>query len=39
MEYEMRRDWESKHPEGDTWERFKAAIRHGWDRVTGHHHV
>ncbi|SAK68868.1 hypothetical protein AWB77_02786 [Caballeronia fortuita] len=39
MEYEMRRDWETKHPEGDTWERFKAAIRHGWDRVTGHHHV
>lgn len=21
MEYEMRRDWESRHPEGDTWER------------------
>ncbi|SPB18428.1 hypothetical protein NOV72_05628 [Caballeronia novacaledonica] len=39
MEYETRRDWESKHGEGDTWERFKAAIRHGWDRVTGHHHV
>ncbi|KXV10856.1 hypothetical protein CR51_08435 [Caballeronia megalochromosomata] len=39
MEYETRRDWEAKHPEGDTWERFKAAIRHGWDRVTGHHHV
>ncbi|SAK69059.1 hypothetical protein AWB79_03648 [Caballeronia hypogeia] len=39
MEYETRRDWESKHLEGDTWERFKAAIRHGWDRVTGHHHV
>ncbi|WP_321801521.1 hypothetical protein [Caballeronia sp. J97] len=39
MEYEMRRDWETRHPEGDTWERFKAAIRHGWDRVTGHHHV
>ncbi|SAK90104.1 hypothetical protein [Caballeronia ptereochthonis] len=39
MEYEMRRDWEARHPEGDTWERFKAAIRHGWDRVTGHHHV
>ncbi|WP_250515703.1 hypothetical protein [Caballeronia sp. INDeC2] len=39
MEYETRRDWESKHPEGDTWERFKAAIRHGWDRVTGQHHI
>lgn len=39
MEYEMRREWETRHPEGDTWERFKAAIRHGWDRVTGHHHI
>jgi hypothetical protein len=40
MEYELQRDWESRHPEGgDTWDRFKAAIRHGWDRVTGHHHV
>lgn len=39
MEYEMQRDWESRHPEGHTWERFKAAVRHGWDRVTGHHHV
>jgi hypothetical protein len=40
MEYEMRRDWESRNPEhGDAWDRFKAAIRHGWDRVTGHHHV
>jgi hypothetical protein len=40
MEYELRRDWESRHPDGgDTWDRFKAAIRHGWDRVTGHHHV
>ncbi|SAK91445.1 hypothetical protein AWB76_06669 [Caballeronia temeraria] len=39
MEYEMRRDWETRNPGGDTWDRFKAAIRHGWDRVTGHHHV
>jgi hypothetical protein len=39
MEYEMQRDWESRHAEGHTWERFKAAVRHGWDRVTGHHHV
>ncbi|MDR5817388.1 hypothetical protein QCE62_27675 [Caballeronia sp. LZ033] len=39
MEYEMQRDWESRHPEGHTWERFKAAVRHGWYRVTGHHHV
>ncbi len=39
MEYETRRDWENRHPEGDTWDRFKAASRHSWDRVTGHHHV
>ncbi|MDR5801257.1 hypothetical protein [Caballeronia sp. LZ001] len=39
MEYEMRREWETRHPEDGTWERFKAAVRHGWDRVTGHHHV
>ena len=38
IEPEARRDWEAT-PNGDTWERFKAAIRHGWDRVTGHHHV
>ncbi|TDN62725.1 hypothetical protein [Paraburkholderia sp. BL10I2N1] len=38
VEPEARRDWEAM-PQGDTWERFKAAIRHGWDRVTGHHHV
>ncbi len=40
MEYKTCRDWESRHPQGaETWDRFKAAIRHGWDRVTGHHHV
>jgi len=40
MEYDLRREWQGRHPEGlDTWDRFKAAIRHGWDRVTGHHHV
>ena len=38
VEPEARRDWEAT-PQGDTWERVKAAIRHGWDRVTGHHHV
>jgi hypothetical protein len=38
IEPEARRNWETT-PQGDTWERFKAAVRHGWDRVTGHHHV
>jgi hypothetical protein len=40
VEPEARRHWETTSPgEIDTWERFKAAVRHGWDRVTGHHHV
>ncbi|CAG4914698.1 hypothetical protein [Paraburkholderia saeva] len=41
IEPEARRDWETmpRGAQGDTWERFKAAVRHGWDRVTGHHHV
>ncbi len=28
IEPEIRRDWERDHP--GTWERFKPAIRHGW---------
>jgi hypothetical protein len=40
VEPEVRREWEaSPSGTGNTWERFKAAVRHGWDRVTGHHHV
>jgi hypothetical protein len=39
METELRHDWEGRNPGGGaTWERFKLAVRHGWDRVTGHHH-
>ena len=39
METELRHDWEGRNlGSGDTWERFKLAVRHGWDRVTGHHH-
>jgi len=33
FESEARRDWEQRH--AGTWERFKAAIRHGWDEVRG----
>ena len=33
VESDARRDWETRNP-GSTWERFKAAIRHGWDKVT-----
>lgn len=38
VEPEARRHWESTSPES-TWERFKLAVRHGWERVTRHHHV
>jgi hypothetical protein len=33
IEMDARRDWDTRHP-GGTWERFKAAVRHGWERVT-----
>lgn len=29
----LRSDWESRYPQS-AWEKFKAAIRHGWDRMT-----
>ena len=31
LEADARRDWEVRHP--STWERFKDAIRYGWDNV------
>jgi stress response protein YsnF len=31
LETDARRDWEARHP--STWERFKDAIRYGWDKV------
>ena len=31
LEVDARRDWEARHP--STWERFKDAIRYGWDKV------
>jgi uncharacterized protein (TIGR02271 family) len=30
----LRQDWESRNP-GSAWDNFKAAIRHGWDKITG----
>ena len=33
VEPSLRSDWESRHPES-TWEAMKAAIRHGWERIT-----
>ncbi|SEJ14633.1 hypothetical protein [Paraburkholderia diazotrophica] len=35
VEPSAREHWESRYPESG-WERFKAAVRHGWERVTGH---
>src|SRR5450830_1506606 len=34
VEPSLRQDWESRHP-GSAWEHFKAAIRHGWDKIRG----
>jgi uncharacterized protein (TIGR02271 family) len=33
LETEARRDWEARQP--GTWERFKDAIRYGWENITG----
>ena len=32
-EPELRSDWESKNPQS-SWDKFKDAVREGWDRVT-----
>ena len=32
-EPELRGDWESKNPQS-SWDKFKDAVREGWDRVT-----
>jgi len=33
VESNLRTDWESRYP-SSAWEKFKAAIRHGWERIT-----
>ncbi|ACC73266.1 hypothetical protein PPMP20_15200 [Paraburkholderia phymatum] len=39
VEPEVQQEWERERSPGvGSWERFKAAVRHGWDRVTGHPH-
>ncbi|MDE1180267.1 hypothetical protein [Paraburkholderia sp.] len=42
VESDARRDWETRDAMGtaggSSWERFKLAVQHGWERVTGHHH-
>ena len=36
VEYDVRSGWESRHASAgeSTWDRFKDAIRHGWNRLT-----
>lgn len=33
VETNLRTDWEARNP-GSTWEKMKAAVRHGWERIT-----
>jgi uncharacterized protein (TIGR02271 family) len=37
VESDLRTDWEGRHgsASGSTWEKMKAAVRHGWNKVTG----
>ena len=34
VEMDAQRDWTSRNP-GSTWERSKAAVKHGWEVMTG----
>jgi uncharacterized protein (TIGR02271 family) len=36
VESDLRTDWETRNAgrTGSTWEKMKAAVRHGWDRMT-----
>ena len=34
VEGEAQRDWSSHNPNGN-WEKFKQAVKHGWDSMTG----
>jgi uncharacterized protein (TIGR02271 family) len=35
VESDLRSDWDSRYSRGgvSTWERMKAAVRHGWDKI------
>jgi hypothetical protein len=33
VEPALRSDWEDRNP-GSAWSKFKAAVRHGWERIT-----
>ena len=34
VEPELRATWESKQPQS-SWDKFKDAVKHGWERITG----
>ena len=34
VESDLKTDWEARNPGASTWDKFKAAVRHGWDRIT-----
>nr|WP_315254351.1 hypothetical protein [uncultured Duganella sp.] len=34
VEPELRASWESKQPQS-SWDKFKDAVKHGWERITG----
>jgi uncharacterized protein (TIGR02271 family) len=35
VEADLKSSWESRNSGGpSTWEKFKAAVRHGWDKIT-----
>lgn len=34
VENDLRSDWSTRSGAGDTWDRMKAAVRRGWDRMT-----
>jgi hypothetical protein len=37
VETDLHANWDSRNSGGaSTWEKMKAAVRHGWDRMTNH---
>lgn len=34
VEPNLRQDWESRYP-GSAWDKFMAAVQHGWQKITG----
>lgn len=34
VESDLHKDWDSRNTGASTWEKVKAAVRHGWDKTT-----